>query len=145
MSEINLSRHEVEGILTALSRAQHTAGEAALEAFSDIEHLLQQASQRAKSKAMSELVDLKDLSELRQKALEAFQAAEMMGKRWFLPSKVVGKPLKTIEKPWFLLEKCRKHEGNAWDRGGFGCPGTREGVAERGAGAGRGALPPPGV
>ena len=48
-------------------------GGAAQEAFGDIEHLLQQASTRARSKAMSELVDRSDLSELRQRALEAFQ------------------------------------------------------------------------
>lgn len=83
--QVNLSRPEVEGLLTALSRAQqglanlesHEAQEVG-SAFEDIEHLLQQASARSRSKPMNELVDLSDLSNLREQALEAFRSQEKM-------------------------------------------------------------------
>jgi len=89
--QINLSRPEVEALLTALTRAQQglaTAGNpsssdgdddgSTKSALEDMEHLLQQASARSKSKAMNELVDLSDLSTLREQALDAFRSQEKM-------------------------------------------------------------------
>ena len=55
-----------------------TGSEAVGDAFEDIEILLQQASSRSRSKPMSELVELGDLSGLREEALETFRLQEKM-------------------------------------------------------------------
>eukprot|EP00439_Symbiodinium_sp_Y106_P063162 s2346_g9.t1 len=84
--QVNLSRSEVEGLLTALSRAQQglcalpddERGDGVADAVADLEHILQEASNRTRSKRSKQLVENGDLSQLREKALQAFRDQERL-------------------------------------------------------------------